>query len=85
MITNIRSIEDVKSFAQYLANNLHLNFHPDDDFSSYMNYETKEPTFSPEEVAKYNDLMNESFDVCEKANVDVYEVMGDYLQKAIIA
>jgi hypothetical protein len=29
--------------------------------------------------------MDECFDVCEKANVDVYEVMGDYLKKAVIA
>ena len=29
--------------------------------------------------------MNECFDVCEKANVDVYEVMGEYLRKPIMA
>jgi len=29
--------------------------------------------------------MNECFDVCEKANVDVYDVMGEYLQKTVIA
>ena len=28
--------------------------------------------------------MNECFDVCEKANVDVYDVMGEYLQKTVI-
>ena len=28
----ITTIEDVKAFAQYLTNDLHLNFHPDDDF-----------------------------------------------------
>ena len=28
----ITTIEDVKTFAQYLTNDLHLNFHPDDDF-----------------------------------------------------
>ena len=72
-------------FAKYLTNDLHLNFHPDDDFSFYVNYETKEPTFSPEKAAKYNAIMNECFDVCEKANVDVYEVIDDYLRKAIIA
>ena len=58
----ITTIEDVKAFAKYLTNDLHLNFHPDDDFSFYVNYETKEPTFSPEEAAKYNALMNECFD-----------------------
>ena len=85
MTIKITSIEDVKAFANHLANDLHLNFHPDDDFSFYVNYETKEPTFSPEEAAKYNALMNECFDVCEKANVDVYDVMGEYLQKAVFA
>ena len=29
--------------------------------------------------------MNECFDVCEKADVDIYEVMTEYLQKAVIA
>ena len=28
--------------------------------------------------------MNECFDVCEKADVDIYEVMTEYLQKAVI-
>lgn len=81
----IITIEDVKAFAKYLTNDLLLNFHTDDDFSFYVNYETKEPIFSPEEAAKYNALMNECFDVCEKANVDVYDVMGEYLQKIVIA
>ena len=85
MTIKITTIEDVKAFAKYLTNDLHLNFPPDDDFSFYVNYETKEPSFSPEEAAKYNAHMNECFDVCEKANVDVYEVMDDYLRKAIIA
>lgn len=29
--------------------------------------------------------MNECFDVCEKADVDIYKVMTEYLQKAVIA
>ena len=29
--------------------------------------------------------MNECFDVYEKADVDIYEVMTEYLQKAVIA
>lgn len=85
MTIKITTIEDIKAFAKYLTNDLHLNFHPDDDFSFYVNYETKEPTFSPEEAAKYNALMNECFDVCEKANVDVYDVMGEYLRNKVIA
>ena len=85
MLTKIDSIEEVKLFAQYLANELHLNFHSDDDFSCYVNYDTKQPTFTPEEAAKYNALMDECFDVCEKVNADIYEIMGEYLQKIVIA
>lgn len=81
----IDSIEEVKLFAQYLANEIHLNFHPDDDFSCYVNYDKKQPTFTPEEAAKYNALMDECFDVCEKENADIYEIMGEYLQKPIMA
>ena len=81
----ITTIEDVKAFAQYLVNDLHPNFHPNDDFSSYINYEKNEPVFTPEEAAKYNALMNECFDVCEKTSADVYEIMGEYLKQAVNA
>lgn len=74
-----------EGFCQILDKRPSSQLSPDDDFSFYVNYETKEPTFSPEEAAKYNDLMNECFDVCEKANVDVYDIMGEYLQKTVIA
>lgn len=74
----------MKLFAQYLVNELHLNFHPVDDFSCYVSYDIKQPTFTPEEAAKYNALMDECFDVCEKANADIYEIMGEYLLKAVV-
>lgn len=45
----------------------------------------KRPTFTPEEAAKYNALMDECFDVCEKENADIYEIMGEYLRKPIMA
>lgn len=83
MITKVTNIEEVKQFAQYLVNELHLKFHPDDDFACYVNYDTKQPTFTPEEAAKYNVLMDECFDVCEKANADIYEIMGEYLRETV--
>lgn len=83
MITKVTNIEEVKLFAQYLVNELHLKFHPDDDFAYYVNYDTKQPTFTPEEAAKYNALMDECFDVCEKINADIYEIMGEYLREAV--
>lgn len=85
MVSKITTIEDVKLFAQHLVNDLHLNFHPDDDFACYRNYDTKQPTFSAAEAAKYNALMNECFEVCGKEGADVYEIMGQYLQTAVHA
>lgn len=79
MVAEISTLEDVKQFAHYLGSTLHVNFHPDEDFASYINCETGEPSFSPEEVEHYNALMNKCFIVCEELGADIYEVMGEYL------
>ena len=72
--SHIKSVDDVKAFFHHLVNERKLNFHPDDDFADYICYEDKTPCFSEQEVLVYNRLMEESFDVCEKANLDVYEI-----------
>ena len=41
---NITTIQDVKDFADYLVNVEHVNFNPDEDFRSYINYKTNTPT-----------------------------------------
>jgi hypothetical protein len=51
-----------------------VNFHPDDDFADYICLMDKTPTFTEDEVSIYNRLMDESFDVCEKAAVDIYGI-----------
>lgn len=81
--SHIKSIEDVKTFFHHLVNERKVNFHPDDDFADYIGYEDKTPTFTEEEVFLYNRLMEESFDVCEEANADVYEIGFDVLRPAI--
>ena len=80
---NITTIQDVKDFANYLVNTEHLNFNSDEDFRSYINYETHEPTYSEEETIKRNNLMEQCFNVCESEGVDIYEVMGKYLMDAL--
>ncbi len=82
--SHIRSIEDVKSFFHHLVDERKLNFHPDDDFADYVCYEDKRPSFTGKEVSVYNRLMKESFDVCEKANEDVYEIGLAILRPAIV-
>ena len=73
-VSHIKSVEDVKTFFHHLVNERKLNFHPDDDFADYICYKDKTPYFSKQEISVYNRLMDESFDVCEKAEVDIYEI-----------
>ena len=79
---NITTIQDVKDFADYLVNTEHLNFNSDEDFRNYISYETHKPTYSEAEAVKRNNLMKQCFRVCESEEVDIYEVMGEYIMEA---
>jgi len=74
MIIDIVKIEDVSEFFSDLFKE-GVNAHPDDDFNDYINYETKEATYNSEEAALRNTLMNRSFEICERSDVDIYELM----------
>ena len=78
--SHITTVADVKAFFHHLVNERKLNFHPDDDFADYISLDDQTPTFSDEEVAVYNRLMDESFDICEAAGVDIYELALDEMQ-----
>lgn len=73
MIQTIKTISDVKTFFQQLLAE-ELNFHPDEDFSNYINGETKEATYTKEEADLRNKLMDQAFDVCEQNKVCIYEI-----------
>lgn len=77
----IETVRDVKKFFQYLMEELRVNFHPDDDFESYVDMETSEPSFTPEECKKYNDAMQKCFEVCEAEGVDIYSIGIEVLFK----
>lgn len=79
MIKKINTIDDVKLFAFQLVNEENLSFHPDNDFSDYINLNTKEPLYSAEEVGPLNIMMDNCFILCEQAEVDIYELMGEAL------
>jgi len=76
MIKEVNTIEDVKLFAFQLVNEENLSFHPDDDFSNYINLETQEPLYSVEEVSILNKQMERCFDICNQFGADIYELMG---------
>lgn len=79
--SHILSVDDVKLFFHHLINERKVNFHPDDDFANYVSLKDHTPTFSDEEVKIYNRLMDESFEVCEKASIDIYSIGMDEFQQ----
>jgi len=83
MLNNINTIEDVKVFAFQLVHEHNLSFHPDNDFSDYVNTETNIPIYTTEESERYNELMDKCFDICKQNNEDVYELMGQPLLKRL--
>ena len=73
--SHITSIKDVELYFHHLVDERKVNFHPDDDFANYVSLKDHTPTFSDKEVVIYNRLMDESFDVCEKASIDIYGIV----------
>lgn len=74
MIDKIENIEEVSTYFIELFNE-GVCAHPDDDFRDYINYETKEASYSMEEAILRNMLMNQSFKVCDKHGVDIYDLI----------
>lgn len=66
--TSIQTVDEVADFARYLSGELRLSFHPDDPFVDYLN--------DKELAGKLDSLMDQCFEVCEAANIDIYGVMG---------
>ena len=79
--SHINSVKDVEAFFHHLVDERKVNFHPDDDFANYICLGDKTPPFSAAEVTVYNRLMDESFDVCDKADVDIYDIGFNELTK----
>ena len=73
---NIGSMADVMYFF-ILLNNLDLAWHPDNPFQDYINRETGKPTFTSSEAENLNRAMEQAFDICSKAKVDIYEMCID--------
>lgn len=74
MITQICTLDDVKAFAMKLTRE-NVAFHPDDDFNDYVNFKTGLPVYTEEEAISRNLLMNSCFELCDKLNVDIYDLM----------
>lgn len=80
--SHITTVEEVKDFFRHIVFDLDINFHPDDDFKEYVNYETGERTMDDEQAEIYNRLMEEAFDVCDNDDM-VYEIGCDLLEERL--
>ena len=72
--SHINTVKDVETLFHHIVFERKVNFHPDDMFEDYVSCEGGINTFTVEECAIYNRLMDESFSICEKSGVDIYEI-----------
>ena len=83
--SKILSVKDVEAFFHHIVFERKVNFHPDDMFEDYVSCEGGINTFTLDDCAIYNRLMDESFAVCNKEGVDIYEIgleeLNNYLGK----
>lgn len=77
---NINTVSDVKNFFNDLKTKFSLSFHPDDTFQDYVNIDTKEEYFDINQAELLDLIMDDCFAVCEKENVDIYEIGLNVLQ-----
>ena len=78
----IQNINDVKNFFKKLKSE-GLNFHPDNKFEDYINYHTKRSSYSLKEQIELNKSLYKSFIVCNKENVDIYELCWEIFVETI--
>ena len=72
----MKTIEDVRSFFRELTGKHSLNFHPDTPFEDF-------DILTNAEARAFNEKMDESFEICERENVDIYKIGLEILQKAM--
>ncbi len=70
----MRSIGDVRNFAEYLLYIRKTQSNPDDPFEYYVDAQTGHPVFTPDECEYFNALMEEAIVLCNSKDVDIYDI-----------
>lgn len=81
--SHIKTVKDVETFFHHIVFERKVNFHPDDMFEDYVSCEGGINTFTIEECAIYNRLMDESFKVCSQNGLDIYTIGLELLQNRL--
>lgn len=71
--SHINNVDDVRKFFHYIVEERNGNFNSDDMFRDYILADGSN-AFTPEECEIYNRLVEEAFKICDKENVDIYEI-----------
>lgn len=71
--SHINNVDDVRKFFHYIVEERNVNFNPDNMFRDYMLADGSN-AFTPEECEIYNRLVEEAFKICDKEDVDIYEI-----------
>jgi hypothetical protein len=73
MIKSIDSVDDVKEFFDSIIGE-GTEIHPDDIFENIINLKSAKSAYSKSEAALRNNLMEQSFEICQKYSVDIYDL-----------
>lgn len=82
--SHIKTVQEVEAFFHHIVFERRVNFHPDNMFEDYVSCESHINTFTLQECAIYNRLMDECFAVCAKEDIDIYSIGLKELNSSII-
>lgn len=77
--STIKKPADVSRFFKWLVECKQLCFHPDDSFFDYINFDTKERSFTDNEADALDDVMERCFEVCDDSGEDIYKLASNEL------
>jgi len=70
----IKTSVDVARLMCYLILDLGIDINPDDPIADYRSRDTNEPTFSADDAAYYQELIDKSREVTEKEGTNIYDI-----------
>ena len=70
---NIKRVQDVRDFFNWITTTHNIDFHPDTDFRDYN-------IFTKLESDYLNTVMDHCFLVCDRFDIDVYEIGLEYIK-----
>lgn len=74
------AVRKVNAFLQECIDHLSFGFHVDHDFLDYVDMKDK-PTYTKKDAKKLNNRMEYAWALCDKFDLDIYELALDIMNK----